>query len=410
MAEPVERVLTHRELNRALLERQFLLERKRTALPRALERIGGIQAQYAPSMYIGLWSRLAGFERERLTRALERRTVIQGTLLRSTIHLVSARDYWPIAIAVRRARREWWLRTHSEGARDIAAAAARMRRRLAHGPLSRAELIESPGTSVLGGAGLWLDMVRVPPSGTWERRRADLYAAAENWVGPPAEFTQDEAIDLLVTRYLGGFGPARPTEIADWAGLPVRAISPALARRTLRRFRDEQGRPLVDLPGGAAARPGHTGARALSPHLGRHAAGPTRAGQGSCRRTTDRSSSARRTRSRWARSPSTGPWQAPGDTRVAASTCRRSRACPGLCGASSKRRERGLLPFTRRRRCRQSAGKAVDAGTGRRQAVSVSQARTGSYRAVTSPCNRVAGWAVEPAWASWSAARTRPAR
>jgi winged helix DNA-binding protein len=248
MAEPVERVLTHRELNRALLERQFLLERKRTALPRALERIGGIQAQYAPSMYIGLWSRLEGFERERLTRALERRTVIQGTLLRSTIHLVSARDYWPIAIAVRRARREWWLRTHSEGTRDIAAAAARMRRRLADGPLSRAQLIESLGTSVLGGAGLWLDMVRVPPSGTWERRRADLYAAAENWVGPPAELTQDEAIDLLVSRYLGGFGPSRPTEIADWAGLPVRAISPALARRTLRQFRDEQGRLLVDLP------------------------------------------------------------------------------------------------------------------------------------------------------------------
>jgi hypothetical protein len=60
MAEPVERALTQRELNRALLERQFLLARKRTTLPRALERIGGIQAQYAPSMYIGLWSRLEG--------------------------------------------------------------------------------------------------------------------------------------------------------------------------------------------------------------------------------------------------------------------------------------------------------------------------------------------------------------
>jgi hypothetical protein len=174
--------------------------------------------------------------------------VIQGTLLRSTIHLVSARDYWPIAIGVRRARREWWLRVHSEGAREIAAAAARMRRRLVDGPLSRAELIESLGTSVLGGAGLWLDMVRVPPSGTWERRRADIYAAAENWLGPPAEVTEDEAIDLLVTRYLGGFGPARPADIADWAGLPVRAISSSLARRTLRRFRDEQGRLLVDLP------------------------------------------------------------------------------------------------------------------------------------------------------------------
>jgi Winged helix DNA-binding domain len=103
-----ERILTQRELNRALLARQLLLERARTPLPRALERIGGIQAQYAPAMYIGLWSRLDGFERDALTRALQRRSVVQGTLLRATIHLVSARDYWPFAVAVRRARRESW--------------------------------------------------------------------------------------------------------------------------------------------------------------------------------------------------------------------------------------------------------------------------------------------------------------
>ena len=96
-----EPVLTQRELNRTLLERQFLLKRRKLAIPRALERIGGIQAQYAPSMYIGLWSRLAGFERDQLTRALERRTVVQGTLMRSTIHLVSREDYWPIAVAIR---------------------------------------------------------------------------------------------------------------------------------------------------------------------------------------------------------------------------------------------------------------------------------------------------------------------
>jgi hypothetical protein len=256
MAEPVERVLTQRERNRALLERQFLLARKRLTLPRALERIGGIQAQYAPSMYVGLWSRLEGLERERLTRALERRTVIQGTLLRSTIHLVSAPDYWPFAIAVRAARRESWLRAHSEGAREMAAAAVRLRRRLADGPRSRAELTESLSTSVFNGAGLWLDVVRVPPSGTWDRRRADLYATAESWVGPAAGMEQAEGIDLLVTRYLGGFGPARPADIADWAGLPVRAISSALERRALRRFQDEQGRLLVDLPRAPLPDPG----------------------------------------------------------------------------------------------------------------------------------------------------------
>src|ERR671933_715920 len=93
------RVVTQGELNRAALARQLLLERAQTPLPRALERVGGVQAQYAPSMYIGLWTRLDGFERDTLTRALEWRAVVQATLMRSTIHLVSRRDYSPPAVA-----------------------------------------------------------------------------------------------------------------------------------------------------------------------------------------------------------------------------------------------------------------------------------------------------------------------
>jgi hypothetical protein len=75
-------MLTRRELNRALLARQLLLARSGLPLPRALEQVAGIQAQYAPSMYIGLWSRLEGLERAALTAALERRAVVQATLLR----------------------------------------------------------------------------------------------------------------------------------------------------------------------------------------------------------------------------------------------------------------------------------------------------------------------------------------
>ena len=117
MSPGAERILTQDELNRALLERQFLLARKRTSLPSALERIGGIQAQYAPSMYIGLWSRLEGFERSALTRALERRTVVQGTLMRATIHLVSAADYWMLTAAIRDARKKAFLDSRRRRAR-----------------------------------------------------------------------------------------------------------------------------------------------------------------------------------------------------------------------------------------------------------------------------------------------------
>jgi hypothetical protein len=244
----VTRTLTERELNRALLARQLLLERAKTPLPRALERIGGIQAQYAPSMYIGLWTRVEGFERDQLTRALERRSVVQGSMMRATIHLVSKRDYWPFVVGIRKAQREWWLRTHGRDldAKKVAANDRKVRRAFDGGTLKRAELEEILGQR-LGAAGLFVDLVRVPPSGTWERRRADLYALAEDWVGPESA-TDEDGIELLVRRYLQGFGPARPAEIADWASLDVKTARQALERLELRRFRDEQGKELVDLP------------------------------------------------------------------------------------------------------------------------------------------------------------------
>ena len=249
MEAGAERVLTQRELNRALLERQFLLARKRMSLPKTLERIGGIQAQYAPSMYIGLWSRLEGFERQALTRALERKSVVQGTLMRVTIHLVSAADYWPMSAGIRGARRKAWLdaRRASVGEADVTKAAATVRGRLKAGAQGRKELMEGMDNTLFNGANVWLDIVRVPPAGTWERRRADLYALAEDWLGP-SEVSADEGLQLLIRRYLQGFGPGAPKEIADWAGLKVQPVNQALERLELRRFRDETGGLLVDLP------------------------------------------------------------------------------------------------------------------------------------------------------------------
>jgi hypothetical protein len=246
-----ERVLTERDLNRALLARQLLLERAKTPLPRALERIGGIQAQYAPSMYIGLWSRLAAFERDQLTRALERRSVVQATLMRVTIHLVSKRDYWPLTLAVKKTRNAGWLKAHSGRVepRKVTAAAKRLRPHLANGPMSQTEVDQVLGgdAATRNGVGVLLDLVRVPPSGTWERRRADIYALAEDWIGPP-DVNEDDGLDLLVRRYLSGFGPATPNAIADWAGLRPTEIAPALERLELRTFRTKDGKALYDLP------------------------------------------------------------------------------------------------------------------------------------------------------------------
>jgi hypothetical protein len=254
--------LTERRLNRALLARQLLLERARLPLTRALEQVGGLQAQYAPTAYVGLFSRLRGFRHEDLTRALARRTAIQGTLMRVTIHIVSARDYWPFALGVRESRRVSWLRYHRGlEAAELERAAARVRTLLGERAASREELLELVGDAArLNGVGLWLDLVRAPPSGTWERRRADLYAAAETWIGPETG-TPEAGLEHLVLRYLGGFGPARVTEIADWAGLPVTTVKETVERQRLRTFRDEEGKELVDLrrallpPAGAPAPP-----------------------------------------------------------------------------------------------------------------------------------------------------------
>ena len=230
-AEPT---LTSRELNRALLARQFLLERSTLGLIPTLERIGGLQTQYAPSAYIGLWSRMRNFRREGLTTALEQRRVIQGTLLRSTIHMVSARDYWLFLAAIRQPRQEWWRRItrHEFGHLDMEGAVAALREHLAGGPRRADELkamLAARGLPSLiwGGMAQWVDMVRVPPSGTWEQRRADLYSLAETWTRPAAH-QESAGLEHLIRRYLGGFGPASIKEIADWAGIPPATLSPMM--------------------------------------------------------------------------------------------------------------------------------------------------------------------------------------
>ena len=237
-----------------------MLERSRLPLTTVVERVGGLQTQYAPSPYVALWSRMHAFRRDALTKALEQRRIVQGTMMRVTIHMASARDF-PLFIAgVKRSRQEWWLRTHRKEVEglDMEAVSARIREHLKDGPARAQRLVELlrddgfPSVA-WSGAGLWVELVRVPPSGTWEQRRADLYGLAEQWVGPSAA-TETEGLEHLVRRYLGGFGPAAPTEVASWAGLPVTAVRPVMERLPLRRFRSEEGKVLFDLP--RAALPG----------------------------------------------------------------------------------------------------------------------------------------------------------
>jgi winged helix DNA-binding protein len=234
-----ERAVTEGDLNRALLSRQLLLERSRLPLARAIERMGGIQNQYAPNAYIRLATCVEGFRRDDLTRALERGTVVQGTLMRSTIHLVSAREYWHYAAGIRQALREWQLRVDRETERAMRRRAERLQAALAEGPKTAKDL----GPLLRGHTSLWVELLRLPPTGTWERRRADLYALAERVVGP-CTVTEEEGRDHLVRAYLRGFGPARLEDVASWAGVPARLLAPSLDRVRLRRLPGD----LLDVP------------------------------------------------------------------------------------------------------------------------------------------------------------------
>jgi hypothetical protein len=212
-------------------------------------------------MYVGLWSRMRDFGRDDLTRLLERRAVVQATLMRTTIHLVARGDFWPFALATREARRDSWLRSRrgADSHEAMAAAAERVRAHLqAEDRIHRTRLEELAGKGRAVGVGLWIDLVRVPPSGTWERRRADLFAAAEAWIGPP-DVTVQESIERLVHRYLAGFGPASIADIQSYTGLPRTTLAPALESVEPRRFRAESGEDLLDVP--RAPRPDPQGRR-----------------------------------------------------------------------------------------------------------------------------------------------------
>jgi hypothetical protein len=254
-----ERVLTRTELNRALLARQLLLERRPLPLTEAVEQLAGLQAQYTPSPYLALHTRLEGFGRDDLTVALERRELAKALLMRGTLHIVTPRDFWAFATARRALGAGYWPPAYERriSQRKMADLAKRIVGDLRSGPRTFAEVrgsLEEHATGDITATLLWRRMqgfepiVHVPPSGTWGYHGDGIYAAADVAIGGEAP-DPDIACARLIERYLGAFGPASTQDIAQWAGLQrVRPVNEALARLELRTFADEQGRTLHDLP------------------------------------------------------------------------------------------------------------------------------------------------------------------
>lgn len=252
-----ERVLTLRELNRATLARQMLLEREGLSVPEAVERLVALQAQVPSPPYIGLWTRLRNFRREDLTRLLEQRRVVRATLLRSTLHLMTAADYLLLRPALQPALTRS-LRSIAgrrlEGL-DVYRLVAAARAFFEEGPRTFAELRpiladlapDRDPSALAYAVRTHLPLVQVPSGGVWGYSGKAPFTLAQSWLGQPLPHSEDPRD--LVLRYLAAFGPATVGDVQAWSGLvrlkePVEDLKPQL-----RTFRDERGKELLDLPG-----------------------------------------------------------------------------------------------------------------------------------------------------------------
>ncbi|GAA1533366.1 winged helix DNA-binding domain-containing protein [Kribbella lupini] len=250
--------MSRRELNRATLARQFLLSRTDRSVPDVIEHLVGLQAQTPHTWYAGLWTRIAGFRPEVAADGLVDRTLVRMAVMRSTIHLITARDAGALRPLVQPAldRDLFTNHTHKAAVRDldVDAVIAAGRELLAERPRTQRELGEllhqrwpdRPPAGLAYAVRNLVPLVQVPPRGLWGRSGPIAHTTAAAWLGD----LTDSGLDLagLVRRYLGAFGPATVRDMQTWSGLTrlsevVDSISGELLVR-----RDEDGRELFDLP------------------------------------------------------------------------------------------------------------------------------------------------------------------
>jgi hypothetical protein len=253
-------VLTRRDLNRALLARQLLLARADRTVVSALEGVAGLQAQLARPPFIGLWTRLKGFDRTALLDALVARTVVRVTAMRGTLFLLSAHDYLALRGALQPGLTRG-LQAITGGAlkdTDLAAAEARTRAFLARAPATfeaiRDHLADRAGTGnvrhLAYALRMTLPLVQVPdPDLTWGFPGAASFALADGWLKRKVS-TTTSAPETLVRRYLAAFGPASVADAQTWSGVPKLAEVFERLRKDLVTFRDERKRELFDVPEG----------------------------------------------------------------------------------------------------------------------------------------------------------------
>jgi hypothetical protein len=248
--------LSRRDLNRATLARQFLLQRAAMPALGMIEHLVGLQAQTPQTWYVGLWNRLDGLRGDQVSDLLERRQAVRMALMRSTIHLVTAEDcLWLrplVQPVIERSTNGAFGRKLAGLDRDELAAAGRAF--LDERPLTFSELgarlrerwQDRDAAAMAQAVRARVPLVQVPPRGLWGRSGPIEHTSVESWLGRPV--ASDPSPATMVLRYLTAFGPATVRDVQAWSGLTRLAEVIDRLRPELVTFRDGEGRELFDLP------------------------------------------------------------------------------------------------------------------------------------------------------------------
>jgi winged helix DNA-binding protein len=249
-------ILNQRTLNRALLERQHLLQRRKAPAADEVEHLVGMQAQIPNAPYVGLWTRLEGFRHAELSDLITNRMAVRLGIMRNTLHLVTARDcleLWSLFQPLLERRLQQSQFARNLNGVDTTHLLERATQAMKEKPRTIAELgailqqtwPRNDATSLAYVARHLLPLIQVPPRGVWGKRGQATWSTAQLWLGrKPA---RKPSLDALILRYLRAFGPATVGDIQAWSGLP--GLRPAVERLRpqLRVFTDERGRQLFDV-------------------------------------------------------------------------------------------------------------------------------------------------------------------